>query len=144
MTKVESRSIGIAAELPKHKCNDIKCPYHGTLSLRGRQFSGTIISTKMRKTAIIEFERLQFFKKYERYEKRKTRLKVHNPECINTKEGDVVNVIECRPLSKTKNFVIIQKLGVEKGFKGKMELREAAKIAAKKEEEIKSEKKGEQ
>ena len=140
MTKVESRNIGIAAESPKNKCNDIKCPYHGTLSLRGRQFSGTVISTKMRKTAIIEFERLQFFKKYERYEKRKTRLKVHNPDCINAKDGDVVNVIECRPLSKTKNFVIIQKVGIEKGFKGKMEAREAAKTEKpKKEEEIKTE-----
>ena len=139
MTKAKSRNIGIAAELPKNKCNDIKCPYHGTLSLRGRQFSGTVISTKMRKTAIIEFERLHFFKKYERYEKRKTRLKVHNPECINIKDGDVVNIIECRPLSKTKNFVIIQKVGVEKGFKGKMEAREAAKTEKpKKEEEIKT------
>jgi len=43
-------------------------------------------------------------------------------------------VMECRPLSKTKNFVIIHKLGVEKGFKGKMEGREAAKIETKKPE----------
>ena len=45
--------------------------------------------------------------------------------------------MECKPLSKTKNFVIIQKLGAEKGFKEKMESRETAKIAAKKGEEIK-------
>ena len=59
-------------------------------------------------------------------------MKVHNPDCINAKEGDLVGVVECRPLSKTKNFVIIRKLGVEKGFKGKMEAREASKIEAKK------------
>ena len=135
MAKTEVRNIGIALEAPKQKCNDAKCPFHGSLSVRGRQFTGTVVSTKMRKTAVIEFERLHFLKKYERYEKRRTKLKAHNPECINTKEGDVVSVIECRPLSKTKNFVVIKKLGQEKGFRGKMEARGAAKIIAKKEEE---------
>ena len=138
MEKTETKNIGIALEVPKQRCNDIKCPFHGNLSLRGRQFIGIVVSTKMRKTAVIEFERLHFLKKYERYEKRRTKLKAHNPECINAKEGNVVSLVECRPLSKTKNFVVIQKLGEEKGFKGKMEAREAAKIVAKKEEESKS------
>ena len=139
MTRIETRNIGIVVESPKQKCSDMKCPFHGNLSLRGRQFTGTVVSTKMRKTAVIEFERLHFLKKYERYEKRRTKLKVHNPECINAKDGDVVKVIECRPLSKTKNCVIIQRLGAEKGFKEKMEAREAAKIEKpKKEDEIKT------
>ena len=141
--KTESRNIGISVETPKQKCSDSECPFHGNLSVRGRQFTGTVVSSKMRKTAVIEFERLQFLKKYERYEKRRTKLKVHNPECVNAKDGDVVRIMECRPLSKTKNFVVVQKLGVQKGFKGKMEAREAAKVLAKKEEEIKPEEKGE-
>ena len=128
MTKTEPR-----------ECNDMNCPFHGSLSVRGRQFTGTVISAKMRRTAVIEFERLNFLKKYERYEKRRTKLKVHNPDCINAKEGNVVRIVECRPLSKTKNFAIVEKLGAEKGFKEKMEAREAAKIEAKKEEEIKTE-----
>lgn len=128
MAKTEARNIGAALETPKQKCNDVKCPFHGSLSVRGRQFTGIVVSAKMRKTAVIEFERLHFLKKYERYEKRRTKLKVHNPECINAKEGDVIEVIECRPLSKTKNFVIIKKVGIEKGFREKMEAREAGKI----------------
>ncbi len=139
MTKIETRNVGIVMEIPKQSCNDVKCPFHGKLSVRGRQFTGTVLSTKMRKTTIIEFDRLQYLKKYERYEKRRTKLKVHNPECINAKEGDLVKLMECRPLSKTKNFVIIQKLGVQKGFMGKMEARESAKIIAKKEEVVKTE-----
>lgn len=135
MKDTEARNIGFAAEMPKQICADLKCPFHGRLSMRGRQFVGTIISTKMRKTAVIEFDRLQFLKKYERYEKRRTRLKAHNPECINAKEGSIVKVVECRPLSKTKNFVIVQELGAEKGFKEKMEAREAAKVILKKEEQ---------
>ena len=139
MTKTETRNMGIAVEMPKQSCSDVKCPFHGKLSTRGRQFIGTVLSTKMRKTAIIEFGRLHYLKKYERYEKRRTKLKVHNPECINAKEGDLVKLMECRPLRKTKNFVIIQKLGVQKGFMGKMEARESAKIIAKKEEVVKTE-----
>ena len=136
MAKTESRSIGIGLETPKQKCSDTKCPFHGKLSVRGRQFTGTVVSTKMRKTAVIEFERLYFLKKYERYEKRRTKLKVHNPECINAKDGDIVRIVECRPLSKTKNFVIIKNLGQEKGFKGKMEGREAAKVTKTIKEEV--------
>ncbi|MBI2101580.1 30S ribosomal protein S17 [Candidatus Woesearchaeota archaeon] len=134
MKTQESGGIGMAAEAPKNKCSDAKCPYHGRLSVRGRHFTGIVISGRMRRTAVIEFERLHFLRKYERYEKRRTKMNVHNPDCINAKEGDLVGVVECRPLSKTKNFVIIRKLGVEKGFKGKMEAREASKIEAKKQE----------
>lgn len=143
MTKSETRNPGIAMEAPKQGCNDVKCPFHGKLSVRGRRFTGTVLSTKMRKTAIIEFDRLQYLEKYERYEKRRTKLKAHNPECINAKEGESVRLIECRPLSKTKNFVIVQKLGAEKGFIGRMEARETAKFAAK-EEAVKPAKPGEE
>lgn len=143
MKRAESRNIGIGSEAPRERCNDIRCPFHGKLSIRGRQFTGTVVSTKMRKTAVIEFEQLHFLKKYERYEKRRTKLKVHNPDCINAKDGDVAKVMECKPLSKTKNFVIVQILGIEKGFKEKMEARELAKIEKPKKEEIKTDEKTE-
>src|SRR3989344_8705007 len=135
MAKTESRNIGMVLESPKTKCTDVNCPFHGKLSVRGRQFVGTIISTKMRKTAVLEFERLYHVPKYERYEKRRTKLKVHNPECISSKEGDVVKIMECRPLSKTKNFVIIEKLGTQKGFIEKMSARELSKVKPKDEDE---------
>ena len=132
--KKEQINIGINVEAPKKTCNDVNCPFHGSLSVRGRQFTGTVTSSKMRKTATIEFERLHFLKKYERYEKRRTNLKVHNPECIDAKEGDVVLIAECRPLSKTKNFTIIQNAGQEKGFKEKMSARESSKVPVKEKE----------
>lgn len=140
MAKTEARNTGISLEVPKQSCSDKRCPFHGALRLRGRQFNGIVISSRMRKTAVIEFKRLYFLKKYERYEKRRTRLKAHNPDCIGAKEGDIVNAMECRPLSKSKNIVIIQKVGVEKGFMVKMEAREAAKIDKPKKEESKEEK----
>ena len=116
-----SKNIGINVALPNKKCNDNNCPFHGTLKCRGRIFTGVVISTRMQKTATIEFERQRYLPKYERYEKRSTKIKAHNPECINAKDGDVVKVSECRPLSKTKNFVVIENLGREKGFEERME-----------------------
>jgi len=92
------------------KCEDKHCPIHGSLSVRGRIFEGTVFSSKAPKSATIEFERTRIIPKYERYEKRKTKLRVHNPTCINAKEGDLVRAAECRPISKTKRFVIIRVL----------------------------------
>jgi|TARA_Y100000310_G_scaffold345671_1_gene468062 small subunit ribosomal protein S17 len=122
------KNIGIKVAKPADKCKDDNCPFHGKLRCRGRIFTGTIVSVKMQKTAIVEWEYRQFLKKYERYEKRGSRVKVHNPACINASEGDVVKIMECRPLSKTKNFVIVEILGKEKGFKERMEAEEEAKF----------------
>jgi len=91
-------------------CNDPKCPFHGTLSTRGRTLVGIITAARMRRTATFQLERRNYVSKYERYEKRRTVLKVHNPDCISAKEGDKVKIAECRPLSKTKGFVIIKKM----------------------------------
>ncbi len=103
--------IGIDVESPKRKCNDKHCPFHGGLGVHGRIFNGTIIKMNMQKTAIIEWPRLIYLQKYERYEKRRSRIKVHKPDCIDIALGDKVNVVETRPISKTKNFVIV---GVDK------------------------------
>lgn len=100
----------------------------GSLSLRGRVFVGTVISSKMQKTVTVEWERKHYIKKYERYERRRSRVKAHNPESINAQEGDVVKIMECRPLSKTKNFVVVEIMGKEKGFKEKIEAREESKF----------------
>ena len=118
------------------KCNDENCPFHGSLGTRGRSFIGTVISTKMQRTAIVEWMRRYYLSKYERYEKRRSKVKAHNSDCINAKEGDLVRITECKPLSKTKNFVIVEVLGKEKGFKERMEAREEAKVVKKEEEKI--------
>ena len=65
------------------KCKDNNCPFHGSLKTRGRGFVGTVKSDKMSRTITIEFERMFYLPKYERYERRRTRLKAHNPDCID-------------------------------------------------------------
>lgn len=76
----------------------------------GRKFVGIVISDKMHKTVTVEWERTKYIKKYERYERRRSRVKAHNPENINAKQGQKVVIMETRPLSKTKNFIVIEVL----------------------------------
>lgn len=80
------------------------------ITTRGKTFVGKIASVKMKKTVIVEIERNRYIKKYERYEKRRTRIKAHNPEEINTTIGEVVKIRETRPISKTKKFTVIEKI----------------------------------
>ncbi len=95
-------------------CDDVKCALHGRVEARGRIFTGIVISDKMQKTVTIEWPRLFYLPKFERYEKRRSRVKAHNPPCISAKVGDMVKIAECRPVAKTVAFVIIEKLKGEK------------------------------
>lgn len=106
--KKKIRDIGLDVKKPKNVCDDKKCPWHGYLKVRGRVFRGSVVST-YGKTAIIEWNYHHYIHKYERYEGRKTRVAAHNPSCIDAKVGDFVTIGECRPLSKTKRFVVIEK-----------------------------------
>ncbi len=101
--------IGINVEEPKEKCDDPNCPFHGHLKVRGIIIKGKVVSTAMQKTVVVERERLHYVPKYERYEKRTSRYKAHLPPCIKVKKGDEVIIMECRPLSKTKHFVVVAK-----------------------------------
>ena len=104
-----SRDIGIAPT-PRRTCDDVNCPFHGTLSVRGRIMEATVISDKMDKTITVEQTQLQLVPKYKRYRRRRTRLHAHNPPCINVGVGDKVRIGECRPLAKSVSFVVIEKI----------------------------------
>ena len=109
-TSMKNNNIGIEASPPEKRCEDAKCPWHGSLALRGRIINGTVKSSKAPKTAVVEWKFVHFIPKYERYERRKGRVVAYNPECISAKPGDFVKIVECRPLSKTKSFVVIEVL----------------------------------
>src|SRR3989338_5095681 len=99
-----------------------------TLRSRGRTFTGVVVAARMQVTATVEWERRRYVSKYERYENRRTRVKVHNPPNIDAKKGDIVKIVECRPISKTKKFIITEKLGHERLFEAKQELMEESKV----------------
>ena len=71
--------------------------------------TGTVISTKMQKTVVVKVERKFRHPLYEKVITRHKKYKAHN-EDFDLKEGDVVKIIETRPISKDKHFKVVEKL----------------------------------
>ena len=105
-----ARDIGLGMEAPKGECSDKNCPWHGTLPVRGRVFECEVVSNKMKSSVIVRWDYYLNVPKYERSERRRSKVSAHNPSCIDAKKGDKVVIAECRPLSKTKKFVVVKKL----------------------------------
>lgn len=103
-----TRDIGLDVTAPDKECNDIHCPFHGRLPVRGQVFTGSVVSSRMEKTVVVKRTSEKLITKFERYEKRQSKMHAHNPPCIDAAEGDTVKIAECRPLSKTKTFVVIE------------------------------------
>ena len=102
--------IGLDARTPSRSCESDKRPWHGTLKIRGRVFKGTVVSSRGMDTAVVKWNYYTYIPKYERYERRKTRISAHNPKCIAAAVADIVRIGECRPVSKTKKFVVFEVL----------------------------------
>ena len=88
-----------------------RCNVHGTLSVRGRKFEGTVIKI-VGQRAVIEWERMLYYPKYEMYSRTKSKLHAHISKCMmaQIKIGNYVEIGECRPLSKLTHFVVIRKI----------------------------------
>ena len=104
----KARDIGVDVPAPKADCTDPHCPFHGGFSVRGQIIDGQVVSTRMERSARVQREYLRYVPKYERYEKRTSSYNVHAPPCLNVQVGDHVKIMECRPLSKTISFVVIE------------------------------------
>ena len=98
----------MALKQPELECNEKDCPFHGSLSVRGRLLEGVVVSTRMQKSVVVRLTYTKFYKKYERYARMSSRITAHSTPCIPVKVGDTVRIAECRPLSKTKNFVVVE------------------------------------
>ncbi len=90
------------------ECDDVNCFVHGTLKTRGSILEGFVVSDKPKRTVIVERHFTKFIPKYERYARRRSRIPAHNPDCIGAKLGDLVRVAECRKISKTKAWTVVQ------------------------------------
>ncbi|MCI4364865.1 MAG: 30S ribosomal protein S17 [Thermoplasmata archaeon] len=106
-----ARDIGLDVRAPKARCDDHHCPFHGRLPVRGQVLEGTVVSTGMQRTAVVERTLLHFVPKFERYEKRRRRYLAHAPPCLNVPVGHRVRIAETRPLSKLVSFCIVEDLG---------------------------------
>ena len=71
-----------------------------------RIMQGVVVSDKMEKTIVVNVERKFPHPLYKKFIKRSKRYHVHD-EDNQFKMGDVVNIQECRPLSKSKRWEVI-------------------------------------
>ena len=72
-----------------------------------RAVSGVVLSDKMDKTATVMIERKVKHPLYGKYIKRSTKLHVHD-ENNDCGIGDTVSITECRPMSKTKSWTLVE------------------------------------
>ena len=86
------KNIGLKVKPPKKECNDKHCPFHGSLSIRGKVLEGVVVSAKAPKTVIVRRDYVFYVPKYERYERRHSKIPAHNPPCIYAKVGDRVRI----------------------------------------------------
>ncbi len=75
-----------------------------------RTVTGRVVSNKMDKTITVLVERKVAHPLYGKYIKRSTKLHVHDEQNV-CKEGDVVRIEECRPLSKSKRWRLVEVIG---------------------------------
>lgn len=66
---------------------------------------GTVVSNKMDKTVTVTVERLVLHPVFKKYHKRRSKFKAHD-EKNQCQIGDQVEIIESRPLSKTKRWSV--------------------------------------
>ncbi|RMF90569.1 MAG: 30S ribosomal protein S17 [Methanobacteriota archaeon] len=104
----KKKDIGIDVAPPKKECSDPNCPFHGHLKVRGQIIKGRVVSESSHQTVIVERRYLKYDQKYERSERRVSRYPAYNPRCINATVNSEVRIMECRPLSKTKSFVVVE------------------------------------
>lgn len=76
---------------------------------KGRVLTGVVVSDKMKKTVVVEVNRLRKHPKYKKYFKITKKFKAHD-ENNTYRPGDKVNIQETRPLSRGKRWVVISKI----------------------------------
>jgi len=105
-----TRNIGLPIKVPNKKLieNEKNNPFNGSLSIRGKLFEGIIINAKARGTVVIQKESPIYFKKFKRFGRSKNQIHAHVPSNLNVQEGDHVIAAECRPISKSVSFVVIE------------------------------------
>jgi small subunit ribosomal protein S17 len=70
-----------------------------------KEFTGVVVSDKMQKTAVVRIMHLSRHRKYSKTVRMYNKYKAHDEKGI-AKLGDTVRIVETRPLSKDKRFIV--------------------------------------
>lgn len=79
------------------------------VSKAARSVTGRVVSNKMQKTITVQVERRLQHPMYGKFLTRRSKLHAHD-EKNESKEGDLVMIEQCRPLSKTKTWRLVKVL----------------------------------
>ena len=77
-----------------------------TITKTARTMTGTVVSDKMKETITVLVERRVKHPKYGKFLTRSTKIHAHDPG-NRCRVGDVVTIKECRPISKTKRWTLV-------------------------------------
>merc|ERR1711907_377055 len=107
------KNVGLGFKTPREAVEgtyiDNKCPFTGNVVIRGRILKGMCVSSgKMKNTIVVRRDYLHYVSKYLRFEKRHRNIPVHCSPAFRVKEGDIVTIGQCRPLSKTVRFNVLK------------------------------------
>jgi len=72
-----------------------------------KEYTGTVISNKMQKTAVVKVEQTYKHAKYSKIMRQYNKFKVHD-EKSQAQVDDLVHIQECRPISKDKYFRLVK------------------------------------
>ncbi|MBS0349682.1 MAG: 30S ribosomal protein S17 [Proteobacteria bacterium] len=70
-----------------------------------RTLTGVVTSDKREQTIAVLIERRVRHPKYQKIIRRTTKVHAHNPDNL-ARQGDIVVIRECRPISKTKTWIL--------------------------------------
>ena len=105
-----TKNIGLPVKEPKKEAveNESNNPFNGSLAIRGKLFEGIVINAKAKGTAVIQKESPIYFTKFNRFGRSKNKIHAHIPSNLNVQEGDHVVAAECRQISKSVSFVVVE------------------------------------
>ena len=105
-----TRNIGLPVKISKKEVldNEKNNPFNGSLSVRGKLFEGTAINAAAKGTVVIQKESPIYFSKFKRFGRSKNKIRAHVPSNFNIEEGDFVVAAECRRISKSVSFVVVE------------------------------------
>tara|TARA_B100001750_G_scaffold19904_1_gene13508 strand:+ start:534 stop:863 length:330 start_codon:yes stop_codon:yes gene_type:complete len=105
-----TRNIGLAVKKPTKKPldNENNNPFAGSLTIHGKIFEGVVTKAKAKDTVVLERNAPIYFTKFRRYGRSKNKIHAHVPSNLSVREGDTVIAAECRPISKSVSFVVVE------------------------------------
>lgn len=83
------------------------------IAKKERRFIGTVVSTAMSKTIVARVDTMKLHSKYKKFYKVSNKYHIHD-EKNEAKVGDKVKFVECRPLSKTKRWRLVEVVKIVK------------------------------